>query len=84
MFTTQTVPMYNDPEGDSVADVRIDSLPTTGILKLSGVNVVTDQIISVVDINNNLLTYKSPDEDTVSISSFTFSLRDTGSGQFST
>ncbi len=83
MFTTNTTPVYTDPEGDAPDAVRIDTLPADGELFLNAVAVVAGQIIDVVDINNNLLTYESPDQDAFDSDSIGFSIRDVGSGQFS-
>lgn len=83
MFTTSTTPAYNDPEGDAAKQVRIDTLPATGILKLSGTNVTAGQIILVADIVAGNLTFTAPDLDTLASSQFLFSVSDTGSGNFS-
>lgn len=82
MFTTQTTPTYLDPEGDPVTDVRIDTLPADGQIQLSGTPIVAGDIINVTDINNNLLVFVSPNQDPLDSDTFTFSLRDAGSGQF--
>lgn len=83
MFTTGTTPAYNDPEGDPVDAVRIDTLPADGTLRLNGTPVTAGQIIDVADINSNLLDFVSPNQDPIDSDTFTFSIRDTGSGQFS-
>lgn len=83
MFTTGTTPAYNDPEGDPVQDVRIDAIPADGLLELDGVAVSPGDIIPVADINSNLLVYTSPNQDALDSDDIQFSLRDTGSGQFS-
>jgi hypothetical protein len=83
MFTTNTTPAYNDPEGDPVDAVRIDTLPPDGNLLLNNSTVTQGQIIDVADINNNLLTFVSPNQDNIDSDTFQFSLRDSGSGLFS-
>lgn len=83
MFTTQTTPAYSDPENDPVDALRVDSLPADGTLKLNGVACSIGQVIDVADINSNLFTYESPDQDPQDIDDFDFSLRDTGSLQWS-
>lgn len=83
MFTTDTTPAYADPEGDAAASVRIDTLPADGILYLDGVAVIAGQEISVADINSNLLTYESPDQDALDSDTFEFSIADAGSGLYS-
>lgn len=83
MFTTLTTPAYADPEGDPVDALRVDTLPVDGVLKLNGVLVLLGDIISAADINLNLFTYESPDQDALDTDDFQFSLRDTGSLIFS-
>jgi hypothetical protein len=82
MFTTLTTPAYADPEGDAVKEVRIDTLPQDGVLKLSGAPVSPGTVILVADINAGNLVYDSPLQDTFDTDSFDFSLSDVGSGEF--
>ena len=82
-FTSGTTPPYNDPEGDPADAIRVDTLPIDGQLKLNGANVVAGQIISKIDIDNSLFTFVPPDQDALDQDTWTFSVRDTGSGQFS-
>lgn len=84
MFTTSTVPPYSDPEGDAALNLKITSLPLSGLLKLNGVNVTLNQILSFVDhIDAGLFTYV-PDSLTLTAhsTSFTFQIADAGSGTF--
>ena len=83
MLTTGTIPQYQDPEGDPVASVRIDSLPADGELRFNSNPVSVGQVIPVADVSNSLLVYVSPDQDGLDSDTFNFSLSDTGSGQFS-
>ncbi len=83
MFTTLTTPAYADPEGDAVKEVRIDTLPQDGVLKLSGVPVLAGAVILVADVNLGNLVYESPLQDAFDTDSFEFSLSDVGSGEFS-
>ena len=84
MFTTLTTPAYADPEGDAPQAVRIDTLPTNGaVLKLDGSPVITGQIILATDINANKLKLVGPNVNSVASCTFNFSVRDTGSMQFS-
>ena len=46
-FTSQ----FADLDGDSLSSIRIDSLATNGLLKLSGVNVTAGQIISAANLS---------------------------------
>lgn len=85
-FTTNTNPPYSDPEGDAPLNLRIDSLPSAGLLKLNGVNVTVGQVISFIsEIDNNLLTY-TPDLNNTSAHAvaFSFSISDAGSNQYAT
>ena len=83
MFTTQTTPPYSDPEGDAALNLRIDSLPALGKIKLSGVDVIQNQIVSFDDIDNELLTYVPDLADTDGdLQGFTFSIADVGSNKF--
>lgn len=84
MFTTGTTPAYADPEGDAPKEVRINTLPTTGELKLNGTLVTAGQIIPIADITSGYLGYSAPDQNAVNSVTFTFSVSDTGSGQFTT
>ena len=66
---------YHDVDGDSLASIRIDSLPTNGILYLDGTVVTANTIISITDIDANKLTFDpTPNSDTGS--SFKFSVND--------
>lgn len=84
-FTTNTTPAYSDPEGDAPLTLRVDSLPTGGLLKLDGVNVVVNQEIDfITEIDAELFTY-TPDLNSTEAHSvdFNFSIADAGSGLFS-
>lgn len=81
-FTTGTTPAYADPENDPIDALRIDSLPADGVLKLSGTNCTVGQIIAVASINAGLFSYTSPNQNAADNDTWTFSVRDTGSGQF--
>ena len=82
MFTTSTTPVYSDPEGDVAKEVRIDTLPVDGVLKLSGTNITTGQIIPVAGIVAGNLTYESPNQNALDTDTFNFSVSDLGSGMF--
>lgn len=83
MFTTNTTPPYQDPEGDNPAALKILSLPALGILRYNGIPVVVNQIISMADIDLGLFTYTPDLADTDGDQqSFEFAVSDTGSGQF--
>jgi hypothetical protein len=84
MFTTSTTPAYNDPEGDAALNLKITSLPADGLLKLNGVNIALNDILSFVDdIDAGLFTYV-PDAAILTAynATFTFEIADAGSGTF--
>ena len=63
--------------GDSLSAVRIDTIPGTGSLTLSGVAVTVGQVISVADITaGNLVFTPAADANGTGYTSFTFSVRD--------
>ena len=83
MFTTLTIPVYQDPEGDAAQAIRVDTLPTNGAtLRLSGVAVTTGQIITMSAIAAGNLTLVGPSNVNLTNTVFNFSVRDTGSMQF--
>ena len=82
-FTTGTTPAYSDPEGDLADAIRVDTLPVDGELQLNGIAVIATQIITKTDIDNSLFTFVPPDQDALDQDTWTFSVRDAGSGQFS-
>lgn len=83
-FTTNTTPAYSDPEGDAPLNLRIDSLPAAGLLKLDGIDVTVNQIISFIDdIDAGLLTYTPDLANTAAHSvTFDFSISDVGSNTY--
>lgn len=83
MFTTETTPIYHDPEGDPILSIRVDSLPAEGELQLSGSPVIMGQVIDKVSIDNTLFAFISPDQDGIAEGIWGFSAMDTVSGQFS-
>jgi hypothetical protein len=82
-FTTETTPPYSDPEGDAAFQLRITSLPSTGILQLNNVNVTLNQVINFTDIDAGLFTYVPDNNVTSSYDAiFNFEIADSGSGIF--
>ena len=82
---TNTIPIYQDPEGDSIETVKIVSIPTTGILYLSASPVIADTDITMADIIAGNLTYEA-DAGTpagYTDSAMTFDVSDVGSSTFS-
>ena len=85
MFTTLTVPVYVDPENDPAQAIRVDSLPTSGaVLKVGTAPVTVGQIITIATIASGIVTITGPSVPTLETCVFNFSVRDTGSMQFST
>lgn len=83
MFTNLTTPPYADPENDPAQAIRVDTLATNGaILTLDNVAVTVGQIILISDIAAAKLKISGPDQNALANSSFNFSVRDTGSMQF--
>ena len=83
-FTTGTTPAYSDPEGDAALNLRVNTLPIDGTLRLSGTRVVVNQVIPFTSINSGLFTYTAArDITTLRTVSFDFDIEDAGSGQFS-
>ncbi|MEJ2489148.1 MAG: Ig-like domain-containing protein, partial [Sulfurovaceae bacterium] len=74
-LTTNDFGTYSDEEGDSLAFIRIDSLPTNGTLYLDGIVVTAGTVIEVADITSGLLTFNPIDNNDTN-SSFTFSVHD--------
>ena len=66
---------YNDVDGNALASVRINSLPTNGVLLLNGTAIAANAVISVADINAGKLTFNPTDNSNAS-SSFTFNVSD--------
>ena len=81
-FTTDTSPAYSDPEGDAPYELKILSLPSKGVLKLNGVDVTVNQIISFTDIDSNLLKLDVSNTTTSGSTSFNFAVSDAGSQNF--
>jgi Ca2+-binding RTX toxin-like protein len=71
---------FADVDGHSLTAVRIDTVPTTGSLALSGVPVSANQVIDVANLAN--LSYTpAPNGNGAGYASFTFSVKDLG-GEF--
>ncbi|WP_108326791.1 cadherin domain-containing protein [Limnohabitans sp. MMS-10A-192] len=64
--------------GNSLAAIRIDTLPTHGVLKLDGVDVEAGDEIAVANIGNLTYTPDPEDNDNLSAVSFEFSVQDDG------
>ena len=66
---------FTDGQGDTLAAVRVATLPATGDLKLSGVAVTAGQVIAAADIAGGHLTYAPAG---AGAASFTFQVQDNG------
>ena len=75
-FTTNATPPYYDPDGDIATNLRFPTLPSTGLIKLNGVNVTVNQVISFVNIDSGLLTYTQAVNAGGTAPSFTFNIQD--------
>jgi hypothetical protein len=80
-FTTSLTPAYIDPDGDTAKRLRVESLPTSGYLRLNGINVVELEEILFSDIDLGLFKYFAPEVGSdFSNSGFEFSVSDTLTG----
>ena len=67
--------------GQTLANVRIDTLPTIGTLRLNGIAVTAGQIISVANIGAGNLTYAPVlNGNGLAYSAFTYSVQDSAGG----
>lgn len=82
-FTTETSPVYSDPEGDVLSYIKVLQLPVSGSLELSGVPVVLDQIVISANISAGNLKYVSDDADPAYSEIFRFDIADVGSQSLS-
>lgn len=81
MFTTQMKPPYNDPEGDLIDAIRIDSISSAneGIFYYDNNPIEVGDIITREDISSGLFKHIGPNIDSLSGDSMEFSARDEGS-----
>jgi len=82
-LTNQLEPPYLDPEGDIAENLLIEEVPVYGEIKLNGVLVVNNQIVSFTDIDSGLLIYTNNSEPiSGDIEGFKFKISDVGSGEY--
>jgi len=74
-LSTSDFGTYSDVEGSALASVRIDSLPTNGVLYLNATAVTAGTVVTVAQINAGDLTF-NPTDNSDADSSFTFSVND--------
>ncbi|MDQ1263886.1 MAG: large repetitive protein, partial [Campylobacterota bacterium] len=67
--------VYGDEEGNAISAVRIETLPSNGILYLDGVALNIDAIVLATDINSGKLTF-NPTDHSDADSSFIFKVND--------
>tara|TARA_R110002051_G_C8661447_1_gene489076 strand:- start:35 stop:760 length:726 start_codon:yes stop_codon:yes gene_type:complete len=79
-FTTETTPVYSDPENDALSYVKILSLPSTGVIELNSVPILINDNLSSGDLSLGNVTY-TPSES--GYFQFTFDIADTGSNSLS-
>ncbi|AFM24557.1 tandem-95 repeat protein [Desulfomonile tiedjei] len=76
-FTAAEFGFSDVDTGDQLQAVQITSLPTVGNLKLNGINVTLNQIVSIADINAGNLTFSpAPDANSTGYASFQFKVSD--------
>lgn len=83
-FTTETTPIYADPENDALSSIKITSLPILGQLTLNNVAVNINDVISTVELSTGLFKYVSEVGYSSGYSDgfFTYTAADLGSGQY--
>lgn len=81
MFTTLLSPPYNDPDGDLIDAIRIDSIAgtNTGAFYYNGIEIGEGTILTREELALNLFTHIGPDTNSLASDIFTFSARDEGS-----
>ena len=69
--------LFSDVDGDTLAEVRIDSLPADGTLLFDGSPISVNDVISVSDIVGGLLVFRPiPNENGTPYTTFGFSVGD--------
>lgn len=82
-FTTNTIPVYLDPENDPAGQLKILSLPVSGTLSHNGTNVIINHVIPFTEIDAGYFMYiPDPTIESLHTVNFDFSIADTGSGIF--
>ncbi|WP_421919910.1 Ig-like domain-containing protein [Marinifilum sp.] len=68
---------YSDVESEAMTQIQITEVETVGDLDYNGSDVIKDQVITLTDLDNNLLKFiPNPDEHGASYSSFKFKVYD--------
>lgn len=81
MFTTDMAPPYNDPEGDLIDAIRIDSISSgnKGKFYFDSNEIQIGDIITKQELQNGLFIHIGANIDTIAGDIIGFSARDTGS-----
>lgn len=84
-FTTETTPIYKDPENDILEAIKVTSLPTVGVLKLSAIAIIAGDTITAAQLSGGLFTYTSiASVEGYTDSDMEFLVSDVGSSIFTT
>tara|TARA_R110002020_G_scaffold100855_1_gene238033 strand:+ start:141 stop:890 length:750 start_codon:yes stop_codon:yes gene_type:complete len=84
-FVADTNPVYEDPEGDILEAIKVETIPSIGSLELSNVPVSAGDIITLVQLTAGDLTYvSSTSEEGYDDNDMTFLVSDIGSSTFTT
>ncbi|KIQ25679.1 hypothetical protein RT97_23645, partial [Variovorax paradoxus] len=79
VLTPANFPFTDTDAGQSLASVRIDTLPVNGTLLLDGVAIAAGQTVTVADITAGRLTFvPGANGNGATYASFTFSVQDSG------
>jgi len=82
-FTTETTPAYSDPEADAAECLQVLTLPSEGVLKNNGVDVVLNEEILFTDIGLGLFTFvPNAANSNMHNVDFQFQIKDSGSGDY--
>lgn len=83
MFTTDTMPVYSDPENDPAYELKLKTLPTKGVLTYNGINCKVGDIIPMSKIAQGAFRFLDLGMFTTNQSTvFNFELSDRGSQIF--
>lgn len=83
--TTNTIPVYADPEGDAMENFKVLTLPTTGTLTYNSVASIIGDEYPSTGIDSGLLTFQADPGTTTQYvdAGLTFDLSDVGSSTYS-
>ena len=58
-FTTETTPVYADPENDALSSIKITAIPVLGQLTLNNVAVNVNDVVTMINLNTGVFKYVS-------------------------